>query len=148
MTRPASIWGGSFGVDLGQVRPLGVSFDENLGRVGASLASAEDTTFVRELVTRGAVAEAIHDAQVRHLIPVSRLSLAYLLRRAFWQGRSEVRRNDAWSGLAKEWSRNRGSEGGLPGSALAGLYTVSVALGMCHEACLRAVRHARAREGR
>ncbi len=24
--RPASIWGGSFGVDLGQVRPLGVSF--------------------------------------------------------------------------------------------------------------------------
>ncbi len=139
---PASIWGGSFGVDVDQARLLGVAFDERLGRHGGSLASAEDTTFVRQLVSRGARAEVVHDAQVHHLIPPSRLTLSYLLRRAYWQGRSEVRRNDAWRGLAKEWNRNSGN---AP-RTLAALYTVCVFVGVCREAWARVGRSAGAGE--
>jgi glycosyltransferase involved in cell wall biosynthesis len=137
-TRPATIWGGSFAIDSEHARLLGVAFDERLGRIGSSLASAEDTTFVREMTTRGATATVLHDAEVRHLIPAHRLTLAYLLRRAFWQGRSETRRNDARGGIRKEWDRNRSGDGARPvRAALAVLYTASVLLGACWEAMTR-----------
>ncbi|MGW2702303.1 glycosyltransferase family 2 protein [Streptomyces sp. NPDC001340] len=136
--RPASIWGGSFAVDSEHARLLGVAFDERLGRIGSSLTSAEDTTFVREMTARGATATVLHDAEVQHLIPAHRLTLSYLLRRAFWQGRSEARRNDVRRGIAKEWDRNRSGDGPRPvSSALAVLYTTSVLLGVCWEAVTR-----------
>ncbi|WP_181446573.1 glycosyltransferase [Streptomyces sp. NTH33] len=136
--RPASIWGGSFAVDSEHARLLGVGFDERLGRIGGSLTSAEDTTFVREMTARGATATILHDAEVRHLIPAHRLTLAYLLRRAFWQGRSEARRNDARRGIGKEWGRNRSGDGARPvRAALAVLYTASVLLGVCWEVITR-----------
>ncbi|MFF7091768.1 glycosyltransferase family 2 protein [Streptomyces rubradiris] len=134
-TRPASIWGGSFAIDVEHARLLGVGFDERLGRIGSSLISAEDTTFVREMTARGATTTILHDAEVQHLIPAHRLTLSYLLRRAFWQGRSEARRNDARRGIAKEWSRNRSGDGTRPvRAALALLYTASVLLGVFREA--------------
>jgi glycosyltransferase involved in cell wall biosynthesis len=136
--RPASIWGGSFAIDSEHARLLGVGFDERLGRIGNSLTSAEDTTFVRELTARGATASILHDAEVRHLIPAHRLTLTYLLRRAFWQGRSEVRRNDARRGIRKEWDRNRSGNGTRPVRiALAVLYTSTVILGVCWEVITR-----------
>ncbi|MFJ7342429.1 glycosyltransferase family 2 protein [Streptomyces sp. NPDC101110] len=133
--RPASIWGGSFAIDSEQARLLGVGFDERLGRIGGSLNSAEDTTFVREMTARGATATVLHDAEVEHLIPAHRLTLSYLLRRAFWQGRSEARRNDARRGIGKEWNRNWSGDGPRPvRAALALLYTASVLLGVLREA--------------
>ncbi|MFD0314661.1 glycosyltransferase family 2 protein [Streptomyces flavalbus] len=134
-TWPATIWGGSFAIDSEHARLLGVAFDERLGRIGTSLTSAEDTTFVREMTARGATATVLHDAEVRHLIPAHRLTLAYLLRRAFWQGRSETRRNDARRGIRKEWDRNRSGDGARPlRDVLAVLYTASVLIGVCWEA--------------
>jgi len=115
---------------------LGISFDENLGRVGDDLASAEDTTFVRALTAQGVRREILHHVHARHLIDPSRLTLAYLLRRAFWQGRSEVRRHDTRHGISKEWQRNR-SGGRL---ALAVLYMASVLSGACWEAVARCGR--------
>lgn len=136
--RPASIWGGSFAIDSEHARLLGVGFDERLGRVGSALTSAEDTTFVREMTARGATATVLHDAEVQHLIPPHRLTLTYLLRRAFWQGRSEARRNDARRGIGKEWDRNRSGDGVPPmRTALAVLYTASVLLGVCWEVITR-----------
>lgn len=137
-TRPASIWGGSFAIDSEHARLLGVGFDERLGRIGSSLTSAEDTTFVRGMVARGATATILHDAEVQHLIPDHRLTLSYLLRRTFWQGRSEARRHDARRGVGKEWNRNRSGDGARPVStALALVYTGSVLLGVCWEAITR-----------
>ncbi|MER6086789.1 glycosyltransferase family 2 protein [Streptomyces bluensis] len=133
--RPASIWGGSFAIDSEHARLLGVTFDERLGRIGNSLTSAEDTTFVREMTARGATAMVLHDAEVQHLIPAHRLTLSYLLRRAFWQGRSEARRNDACHGIRKEWTRNCSGDGALSvRAALTVLYTGSVLLGVLREA--------------
>lgn len=134
--QPASIWGGSFGIDVEQALMLGISFDEHLGRVGDDLASAEDTTFVRALTAQGVRGEILHHAHTRHLIDPSRLTLAYLLRRAFWQGRSEVRRHDTRHGISKEWQRNR-SGGCL---ALTVLYMASVLSGACWEAVARCGR--------
>ncbi|MDO0936577.1 glycosyltransferase [Streptomyces sp. DG2A-72] len=137
-SRPASIWGGSFAIDSEHARLLGVGFDERLGRIGSSLTSAEDTTFVREMIARGATATILHDAEVQHLIPAHRLTLSYLLRRAFWQGRSEARRDDARRGIGKEWNRNRSGDGARPVlTALALFYTSSVLLGVCWEAITR-----------
>ncbi|MCG6497023.1 glycosyltransferase family 2 protein [Kitasatospora sp. A2-31] len=130
---PASIWGGCFALDRDHARLLGLDFDSRLGRVGTNLASAEDTTLVRRLATLGATTAVLHDTQVRHLIPVHRLRPGYLLRRAYWQGRSEVRRGTARAGLHKEWRRNRsGGPGGRP-AVLAVLYTAAVLTGIGRE---------------
>ncbi|MFJ7279797.1 glycosyltransferase family 2 protein [Kitasatospora sp. NPDC098663] len=130
---PASIWGGCFALDRDHARLLGVDFDSRLGRVGTNLASAEDTTLVRRLAQLGAATAVLHDTQVRHLIPAHRLRPGYLLRRAYWQGRSEVRRRTAGSGLLKEWGRNRSGGPGLLPAALAVLYTAAVLAGTVRE---------------
>ncbi|GIH68790.1 glycosyltransferase family 2 protein [Sphaerimonospora thailandensis] len=137
--RPASIWGGCFGLDIAHARMLGVAFDERLGRVGASLASAEDTTFVRTLTDRGATAAVLYDTAVTHLIPAHRLRLHYLLRRAYWQGRSEVRRGNTRSGLRKEWQRNRPHHPARQPrqTALALFYTAAVTVGAVRELLVR-----------
>ncbi|WP_431681195.1 glycosyltransferase family 2 protein [Kitasatospora sp. KL5] len=126
---PASIWGGCFALDRDHARLLSVGFNERLGRIGACLSSAEDTTLVRQLLGLGASGTVLDDAEVRHLIPVTRLRLGYLLRRAYWQGRSEVRRNTTRRGLRKEWSRNRSGGSGPRATALALLYTAAVLVG-------------------
>lgn len=132
--RPATIWGGCFGLDLDQVRLLGATFDERLGRRGRSLISAEDTTFVRALVARGALASVLDDVEVTHQIAASRLRLRYLLRRAYGQGRSEARRGTPREGLAKEWRRNLGDSRRDPRqTAYALLYTSAVFLGVTRE---------------
>ncbi|QKW20586.1 glycosyltransferase family 2 protein [Kitasatospora sp. NA04385] len=130
---PASIWGGCFALDRDHARLLGLDFDSRLGRVGTNLASAEDTTLVRQLTALGATTTVLHDTQVRHLIPAHRLRPDYLLRRAYWQGRSEVRRRAARAGLHKEWRRNRSGGPGARPTALALLYTAAVLAGIGRE---------------
>lgn len=127
---PASIWGGCFALDRDHARLLDVDFDSRLGRVGTNLASAEDTTLVHRLAQRGATTVVLHNTQVRHLIPAHRLRPGYLLRRAYWQGRSEVRRRTARSGLRKEWTRNRSGGPGLRPAVLAVLYTGAALVGI------------------
>ncbi|CAK7284861.1 glycosyltransferase family 2 protein [Streptomyces misionensis] len=148
---PASIWGGCLAVDVERARILGVEFDESLGRVGTSLTSAEDTTFVRHMLRKGAHSTVLHDISVTHTIPVERLRFSYLLRRAYWQGRSEVRRNDARQGLLKEWGRNRRTENAsaIRSAALAIIYTTAVTAGVLHEHLqTRAIQSRRLRTAR
>lgn len=79
---------------------------------------------------------------VMHDIDPSRLTLRYLVRRAYWQGRSEVRRGQMLAGLCKEWTRYvaAGSHY-LPAAG----YLLAIAAGMGHE--LLATRgHARKTE--
>ncbi len=132
---PAPLWGAFLGIDVERARLLGIEFDEGLGRTERTLCSGEDTTFVRELVARGGRQEILQDAHVLHRIPASRLQLAYLLRRAFWQGRSEYRRRDARRGLGKEWSRNWRSSCCIPRRvALTVTFGCSVTAGVACEA--------------
>lgn len=139
--RPASVWGGCFALDLDYVRAHGLSFDVSLGRTGRSLNSAEDTTFVHELVARGANRVVLHDVEVRHEIAAHRLRLGFLLRRAYWQGRSEARRGWVRRGLVKEWVRNRGGDARFPHrAALALMYTAAVLCGELHELVFAAGR--------
>jgi hypothetical protein len=130
---PASIWGGCFALDIEHARLLGVTFQEHLGRTASTLSSAEDTTLVRDLVEHGATSVTMHSVEVTHQIPAARLCLTYLLRRAYWQGRSEVRRGTALPGLRKEWRRNRTGSGTVLRLVLALLYTSAVALGAGRE---------------
>ena len=132
---PASIWGGFLGVDVDHARLLGVDFDERLGRTAGTLGSAEDTTFVRALKAKGGRHAVLRDVEVRHIIHADRLALTYLLRRAFWQGRSEFRRRDICDGLRKEWHRNWLSDCLIPQRiTLAALFGSTVTAGVAWEA--------------
>lgn len=132
--RPATIWGGCLAFDVEYARLLAVTFDERLGRTARTLNSAEDTTFIRELTRRGAAQAILHDVEVTHQIPDHRLRLVYLLRRAYWQGRSEARRGTPLQGLRKEWRRNHAT-GTLHGRrrVLPLVYTTAVGLGVARQ---------------
>jgi glycosyltransferase involved in cell wall biosynthesis len=132
-TAPASIWGGFLALDVEKVRLLGVEFDERLGRTAGTLASGEDTSFVREMVGRGARHEIVAGEAV-HLVRADRLTLSYLMRRALWQGRTEYRRCDVRAGVRKEWRRNWRADCSLPRrAALVLLYGTCVLYGVLSE---------------
>lgn len=121
-------------VDVERARLFGVEFDETLGRMGGDLGSAEDTTFVRHMLVNGATQAVLHDVEVTHRIAPERLRFRYLVRRAYWQGRSEVRRDDAWLGIAKERRRNgRINRATVLKLALGGVYVGAVVIGVLHE---------------
>lgn len=111
----AKIWGGNFGFDRQFALRHGISFAPSLGRYGQRLWSGDDTTFVKALEALGA--RVLFDPAIvaYHHIAISRFSLPYLLRRAYWQGRSEVLRKSIAMGLQKEFRRAFGRH--LPGSA-------------------------------
>ena len=123
-----SIWGGCMGIDAVFAHRHGIRFDAKLGRTGRRLESGDDTSFIAAMKRAGAVESRLSNVQVIHDIDMARLNLRYLVRRAYWQGRSEIRRENARLGLKKEWHRHRRS--GLP---LAILYTSVEVLGMLRE---------------
>ena len=132
--RPASVWGACMGIDLELVRRQGLRFRQELGRRGRALQSGDDTTFFRELVRGGARSDVLETVSATHHIAKERIRMRYLMRRAVWQGRSEVRRRQPWSGLQKEFRRNLDGVGGHPRLiALGLLYTASVAAGIAWE---------------
>jgi hypothetical protein len=127
--RPIKTWGACMGIDSGFAHRHGLTFDPRLSRAGRQLVSGDDTTFVAAMKEAGAVERLLPDVAVVHDADRGRFTLRYLLRRAYWQGRTEVRRNQAWRGLKKEWSRYR--TGPL---FLALVYVVACAIGVAHEA--------------
>lgn len=100
-----SIWGACFAVDRDFVRAHGIVFRPELGRTDRRLQSGDDTTFVRDVRRHGGVTVLLEDQVAVHRIGPAKRRLWYLLRRAWWQGRSEVRRGDWSCGLAKELRR-------------------------------------------
>lgn len=70
-------------LDLTQVRKAGVRFDERFGIAGGS-----DTLFTRQLVHRGGRLVWCDEAVVVDVVPASRLTRDWVLRRAFRSGNS------------------------------------------------------------
>ncbi|MFG3051475.1 glycosyl hydrolase [Kitasatospora sp. NPDC048239] len=128
------IWGACMGVDSAFATAHGLDFDLALSRTGGNLQSGEDTSFIRLMKETGAQERLLPGVAVVHDVDLDRLSLRYLMRRAYWQGRSEVRRASTWSGLRKEWDRHR-SAPEAPGRALplVPVYVGATLWGVAHE---------------
>lgn len=64
-------------------------FDARFGPRGSVQLVADDAHLVRQLMRAGGTLLWLPDAVVDHDLPPERLSRRYLLRRAYWQGRSD-----------------------------------------------------------
>lgn len=127
------IWGGNFGFDRDFAIRHGLYFARALGRCGNNLWSGDDTTFVKEMESRNARTLFDPGIVAYHHISTSRFDLRYLLRRAYWQGRSEVLRKSIGPGLRKEFRRAFGQNSPSRRFARAlagGLLFASVVLGV------------------
>jgi hypothetical protein len=137
----AKTWGACMAVDAKLARQANITFRDELGRRGNGLQSGDDTTFLGELRAAGAVERFLQDAVASHHVPSGRTRPDYLLRRAWWQGRSEVRRSTAATSLGKEWRRGvaRGPAAAAPALryALSLVYTGAVASGIVTELMLQ-----------
>jgi len=124
-------WGACMGLRLPFVRSFGLEFREELGRRGKGLQSGDDTTFLKEMKVRGAREGFLKHASVIHHIDEQRLSLSYMVRRAYWQGRSELRRGNVRKGLIKEWLRFFNTDSpGFRTITLALFYTITIWIGV------------------
>jgi glycosyltransferase involved in cell wall biosynthesis len=99
------IWGGNFGFNLCRARDLDLGFQDNLGRRGKQLLAGDETTFTRQMLAQGSRQRFNEAMAVEHHIDPRRYRLGYLSRRAYWQGRCEVRRRAALAGIKKELQR-------------------------------------------
>ena len=84
-------------------------FRADLGRSGRSLASMEEVDLVRRLRGSSRTGVWVPEAAVFHLVPASRVTRRFLLRRAYWQGRSTERlilRDNArdWPRALRKWA--------------------------------------------
>ena len=105
----AKTWGACMAVDARLANEHGIRFREELGRRGLALQSGDDTSFLVELRHVGAHESVLTGVSAVHHIDAYRERLNYLLRRAWWQGRSEYRRRSLGMALLKEWRRNVGT---------------------------------------
>ena len=64
-------------------------FDARFGPRGRVQLVADDAHLVRQLMREGGTLLWLPEAVVDHDLPPERLSMRYLLRRAYWQGRSD-----------------------------------------------------------
>jgi GT2 family glycosyltransferase len=74
--------------DRDAVQRIG-GFDARFGPRGRVQIVADDAHLVRELIRAGGTVMWLPDAVVVHDLPAERLSRRWLLRRAYWQGRSD-----------------------------------------------------------
>jgi glycosyltransferase involved in cell wall biosynthesis len=139
----ATTWGACMALDARLARQAGLQFRTELGRHGKALLSGEDTTFLAELRRAGAIERFLTGSAASHYVSADRTRLAYLLRRAWWQGRSEMRRSAARTSLSKEWRRAvaTGPASTAPARRylLAVLYVAAVASGIVVEYATQAV---------
>jgi glycosyltransferase involved in cell wall biosynthesis len=101
-----------FGTNMSVRRDVAVElggFPEQLGRVGADLLSNEETAFFEQLTRRGQRIAYEPRAVVVHALPRDRLTLRYLSRRAYAQGRSEARLHELLAADGGSWFDGRPS---------------------------------------
>jgi glycosyltransferase involved in cell wall biosynthesis len=139
----ATTWGACMALDARLARQAGLQFRTELGRRGNALLSGEDTSFLSELRRAGATEQFLTGSAASHYVSADRTGLTYLLRRAWWQGRSEMRRSAAGTSLSKEWRRAvaTGPASAAPARRylLAVLYVAAVATGIVAEYAIQAV---------
>ncbi len=99
------IWGACFGFQISVAKENGIFFQDNLGRKGKQLQSGDDTLFVKQYID--VVKNSFFlDIVLYHYFSEKRFKLSYILKRIYWQGRSERRRNNFIKGIKKEWMRS------------------------------------------
>lgn len=100
------IWGANWGINVNSAKDNDIYFRNTLGRKGEQLLSGEETFFIEEYKKRCS-AKVIFDDDilVYHYISQQRYKLNYLIRRSYWQGRTEVRRDNSIGGIIKEFRR-------------------------------------------
>ncbi|WP_308297032.1 MULTISPECIES: glycosyltransferase family A protein [unclassified Streptomyces] len=131
------IWGACMGVDADFARRQGLTFDLDLSRTGGNLQSGEDTSFIALMKEAGARECLLPEHAVVHDVDPGRLTLRYLLRRAYWQGRSEARRHQSVAGLRKELTRHRTAPESRCTPLLFCVYGAATAIGVGHGLLLR-----------
>lgn len=138
----AKSWGACMAIDAHLAREASITFRHELGRRGTGLQSGDDTTFLSELRALGATERFLTDAVAIHHITPARARFGYLLRRAWWQGRSEVRRTAARQSVTKELRRGishgPAAAGPFRRYPLAALYLTAVICGIAMESVLQA----------
>ena len=100
------IWGAFMGIDTLFVAEHALRFSRELGRSRGGLQSGDDSSFIQHVRASGGLSLVLKRIAVVHNFCASRLSMRYLVRRSWWQGRSEVRRQSVTAGLLKEVRRN------------------------------------------
>jgi glycosyltransferase involved in cell wall biosynthesis len=101
-----------FGSNMSVRRAVAIDlggFPEELGRVGDSLLSNEETAFFEQLRRRGQRIAYAPAAVVEHDLPQERLTLRYLTRRAYAQGRSDARLHERLVADGGSWFDGRPS---------------------------------------
>lgn len=85
-----TIYGGNLAVSKAVFEKLG-GFDPRLGMREGKLLSNEEMYFLKRASEKGYRSRFAPCIQVYHVIPSSKLSFSYLMKRAFWQGISDAR---------------------------------------------------------
>jgi GT2 family glycosyltransferase len=133
--RVTTTWGACMAMSMSAVRERKLAFREDLGRKGRKLSSGEDTSFLSALRNSGVKEVFIPDVFVNHNIGSERLTVRYMARRAYWQGRTELLRRNVVGGMRKEIARNWNADTGLIRTfALTAFYGVCVLVGIVHGA--------------
>ena len=99
------IWGANFGFNAEFAKKHSIFFQQSLGRKGKRLQSGDDTTFVKQYCEKNENYIFDPEIVVYHYINEKRYRIGYMIRRAYWQGVSEVRRKSFLTGLRKELMR-------------------------------------------
>jgi hypothetical protein len=133
-----SVWGACMGFCVMTARKHNLTFWRRLGRGRGRLLSGEDTSFVQAMTDVGAPSTFLSDVHVHHNIDHGRLALVYLVRRAYWQGRTEYRRRNVGQGVLKELKRNFSAVDPISRLVLGPLFTGCVVLGVIAEWLLNA----------
>lgn len=111
--------GGNMAIDRAALIEVGL-FDTRLGRSKAGLMGNEEVEFQRRLERLGRYIAYSHDAVIYHLVHPERLHRRWFLRRAYDQGRSDVRLDQALS--------THSNQNGLAGTLLRTTYNGARAL--------------------
>jgi len=101
-----SIWGACMAFSIEPIKQLNISFNDKLGRQNNKLLSGEDTTFIAHLTKNGYKSKVIQSSFAIHHVDETRLRFSSFVKRVFWQGITEVRRQNIKNGLKKELKRN------------------------------------------
>jgi glycosyltransferase involved in cell wall biosynthesis len=81
--------GANFSIRRAVLLKMG-GFNISLGRLGTTLLSGEESEMCQRVWADGGVILYAPGALVYHRVPADRVTLRYLLRRAYWQGISDV----------------------------------------------------------
>lgn len=91
LDRGALPFGANFALRRSAVELLGLAFEPSLGRRGTDLGGGEESDLLERIRRAGGLIVWVPAAGVTHIVGRERARIRWLLRRAFAQGRTDVR---------------------------------------------------------